>query len=269
MIKTHLESEGSREGTTNNRALRAAVVLFGDVLTLIPDSQLTPSLAYPPFIASWWERAVALTIVTRSISGTDVFSSLGKGPRFIPTVLPPLTVRFAAVGEAMESAGVNELTMSRQGGKGFDAFVRLGDSVVYLQMKIAASTQSKNNNKTNKGSSRETEFADAVFNSLKAHHNGFPDIAFDHVSIVFYEWTDIPSCEDELHKLAIQLTATAKFNRGDDEDFNNKLSAFIANSMQTNLFILDKKVLDQWLLPTMAVIPRLVEKVICGSPTAC
>jgi len=133
----------SLDSKERSPALQASVNLFRDFFAAKYE------LAAPPNISTCWERAVALTIVTRSISansGSNIFGSL-RGSLIgcsKSTTNPQLTSRVALDEASMKNIKCGEVVMSPHNYRGFDAVVFYLRSMIYFDAKITLpSSQSR------------------------------------------------------------------------------------------------------------------------------
>ena len=222
-------------------------------------------------ISDWWERSVCLTIVSRSISGnTNIF---GSGLETISLAYPSLIVKVARTSECLKSIADGELIIAPQNFQGFDSLVRIMQKFTYLQMKIS---------KTKK--SRTITYFEAIRSSLQTHLWLYPNIPLSDVSIIFYEWTYIDDVKKitmirdigERFKEWLEMKAfedTKKVLRVNDailnevelekiaNEFNSQIKDYVDKFLVINIHFVDRAILNTWLLPTLAPIPRIVQAI--------
>jgi hypothetical protein len=252
---------------TKSPVVQAAAALFGDVFAENSSHN----------ISVWWERAVALTIVSRTMSGQlDIFGSTdGSLARMKGGICPMLTVRLNDTETSLRTIRNGELAITPPNFQGSDGIVSLMGYMIYLQMKIARP----------KGKDMSRVFFEAVRSILQSHTLLFPNIPLSKVSVIFYEWSYIK--ETEKQKLAKDILrmfrkwidkkgyddTKKQFSRENpllsDEilcekarDCLTEISKFVNDGCCfTNVHYIDRGILKTWLLETLAPIPRLVQAI--------
>lgn len=253
---------------TKSPIVHAAFALFGSVF-----------YDNIPNISIWWERAVLLTIISRTMSGNlDIFGSLNGSliNMYRSTNCSYLSIRLSETQASLKQLIEGELTSTPLNFQGADGIVILMGNAIYLQMKIAKS----------KGKNRARVFFKAVRSILQTHFLLYPNIPLSKVSVVFYEWSYINDAEKEtlvsdINKMFNEWAQrdasenTNKFFRKNDPSINDdelenlvinflsKIDGFVINSSfcSTNVHFIDRSILNTWLLPTLAPIPRLVQAI--------
>ena len=146
---------------------------------------------------------------------------------------------------------------------GFDARVTFVDGAgenifVYAQMKVAPPTAVN---------SMTDVCKKAIINTL-VHHLSTHGLRFDisKLFIVFYVWADMPDdiaqaiAQEALSDLSDYLTSKAAKLKLKQSEIDAIL-AYAKNYGNTNVHILGKARLDDWLIPTLKPIPRFVESI--------
>jgi len=252
---------------TKSPVVQAAAALFGDVFAENSSHN----------ISVWWERAVALTIVSRTMSGQlDIFGSTdGSLASMKGGICPMLTVRLNDTETSLRTIRNGELAITPPNFQGSDGIVSLMGYMIYLQMKIARP----------KGKDMSRVFFEAVLSILQSHTLLFPNIPLSKVSVIFYEWSYIN--ETEKQKLAKDILrmfrkwidkkgyddTKKQFSRKNpllsDEilcekarDCLTEITKFVNDGCCfTNVHYIDRGILKTWLLETLAPIPRLVQAI--------
>lgn len=263
---------GDRRSDT---AVKAAVLLFGNEFDIFPLRDRNSD------ISVLWERAVALTIVTRSISGKKGFNIMGPQVGLLKsTQTSHLTVRLATKERYMRSIGNEELVMSPDNYRGFDGVVSSFGRMIYFNAKIGESST-----KTSADS-----FSSATGYTLQSHLWLYPGIPLSSFSMVFYAWIELTQAgnaeliieirenlKDWIHDQDKAYKSTFSYLKMQEplltevelkaktDDFVLKMKSFVDDHCNINIHVMDKAALSVWLLPTMTPIPRLVESVSSGS----
>ena len=224
-------------------------------------------------VSTWWERTVALTIASRAavtsristILGVDSRSLAGSQTRY------PVSVRLARTKADMTitkrgRAGVkSELIMSYSYCPGFDARLTYVDlngqnMYVYMDMKITPSSTED----------MATKRANALINTLVGHYNHVGSTSqppLNNVHMVFYEWAEEGEPAVIMEEF-IQALALAKESNTLMKTagwlVTSKVKLFIDTYARTNVHFTNKSGMDRWVIPSLTVIPRLVEQVASG-----
>jgi hypothetical protein len=153
---------------------------------------------------------------------------------------------------------MNELVLSPPSYPGFDGILvsnrsLLGvDEVFFLQMKIGDSIKNNTNSKA-------TVLAKTIFFSVEHHLKNMTQL-LDHipssnVHIVLYAWWD-----EEIFKKEEIVKAVNDLRCNDiTNDIKDKVLILINGSwFEDNIHIMGKNKLDDWLIPALTVVPRLV-----------
>jgi hypothetical protein len=233
-------------------------------------------------LSEWWEKAVALTIAVRTHQNSNLNEVLGLEYNRIPNILSPVTVRLAEnKSDIIRFPISNELVLAPQHNFGFDALLTVVENdrplLVYLNPKIALPTNPL-----------VKVMSTTIWNTLDFHYSNsnvpdaLKDDSFSGVHIVIYLWDyfDLGSAADFWTEVETSLVEKAKNKRVDaknntDIDTIEKanidiektiqlelyVARFVKKYLTSNVHVVDRNKLDDWLIPTFCVIPRIVEAV--------
>lgn len=214
---------------------------------------------------------MALTIVSRTMIGNlDVFGSIqGSLAGMIcgRQNCSNIAVRLAETEECLKEIREGDIVLTHPGFQGGKGLVLIMDNMIYLQIKIAKP----------KGKESVEVFFNAIRNILQNHFLTFPQIPLSKVSIIFYEKQKLAKEINAMITKWIKKDAYSDVKRQfmrknsiliDDElnrmagDFLSKIDDFVVdNRCFSNVHVIDRHILNTWLLGTMAPIPRLIQAI--------
>jgi hypothetical protein len=225
-----------------------------DEFTSISNSKFT--------ISVFWERCVALTILVRSfrIDKNDNIIRLKSPLAYDPVPRSMFNLRIMKKGDIWQNVAINELVLSPPSHPGFDGILVSNRNsfeikeVFFLQMKIGESTSKK---------TKATVLATTIYYSINHYFENkkqlFDQIKPKNLHIVFYAWWD----EEHLKKDDIIQAVNELSCQGITRKKKDQILSFLKGSwFDKNIHIMGKNKLDDWLIPTLTVVPRLVAGIV-------
>jgi hypothetical protein len=211
-------------------------------------------------ISTWWESAVDFTSMSHSFVDTDDFSMAFNRPGG-PLYIPRLSCRICLNQEEFFKLSTDpELAVAPPNFEGADSrvtFVSEGEMVfIYRQMKIQ---------KSSSNSTLANIVANTIIGVMKKHLEvvsaAKSNLNFANVFVVFYMWSETE--EVTVNELLAEVNNTwiAKKNLVELPQLKTVVEYYMNNFYETHVKIMFQEDLDDWLLPTFRVVPRIVESI--------